>query len=301
MEMYAASYRGISVTAAGGTLHGASLWKTGQMHAILAGKELEAPNKNGFKVLGLQRLVLRPPSRAKWSGFRNFHVIQPRAWTLVTKDRRLKRNIQPLYETIASRAKDRARLSKIFQPRSSFHIFNTCCWSFVVQRLTLQQVEALFLFLEDRVLNLIENWGYADSGAPGPKCRAQWWESSMVKISHWRCCLSTCEVVGTCNPFWIPMTSLISQHFVEAQWRWSGEMAAAWGTQESGIPFCRWCFSWPFLLAVFFFHGFRWQFSLLQSFFSFLDVYISMRILWIQCLMHMRHTTYIYIDEFWIW
>ncbi|CAJ1410293.1 unnamed protein product [Effrenium voratum] len=55
MELYAGTYRGITVTASGGTLHGA--WAS------------EA--------------------------------------SITTSDRRLKRNIQPLYETIASRAKDR--------------------------------------------------------------------------------------------------------------------------------------------------------------------------------------------------
>ena len=61
-----------------------------------------------FEVLGLRRPVLPPPSgpqavdslRAPW-------ISMGRA----TEDRRLKRNIQPLYETIASQAKDRVTLS----------------------------------------------------------------------------------------------------------------------------------------------------------------------------------------------
>lgn len=67
MEMYAASYRGISVTAAGGTLHGA------------------------------------------WSS----------EASITTSDRRLKRNIQPLYETIASQAKDRWEGSGASGPKPS--------------------------------------------------------------------------------------------------------------------------------------------------------------------------------------
>lgn len=55
MELYANAYRGITLTASGGTLHGA------------------------------------------WSS----------EASITTSDRRLKRNIQPLYETIANRAKDR--------------------------------------------------------------------------------------------------------------------------------------------------------------------------------------------------
>ena len=164
MEMYAASYRGISVTAAGGTLHGrgltfwalnswaflgafpkvaAQLWGAWSSEASittsvrLSGRNTFSSamffecfstrclyqyhlncNINSSITIIISRLLQKLP--LFW--LKNFDVGKHRSRCRSAEDRRLKRNIQPLYETIASQAKDREVLSWLL-------LKTTVCWS----------------------------------------------------------------------------------------------------------------------------------------------------------------------------